>query len=283
MSISFNRLNDASAIGIFFAVAFALSAPAPILAEEAPQSGAPMPGAALSSNADSAKVAAAYTGINAQAEITSPSGIHVYIDVSKLEVLTTKPGPNDLLCYTHNHSDHRNIRFQKAFPGRVIDQVAGEYVSGDLRILCIPSAHTEGDAIGPGISSDYLYLIETGGLRILHTGDIGQLRYTEEQLKAFGGRVDLLFQQFDNDWSNMSVANGIGFNLLAQLSPRLVVPTHTSPAATQRLLAEYPALFDEKPSIELSVSGLPAKTTVLFTSKRATEAWKLNLERGSRR
>ena len=282
MSISFEGIIDKSVRGIAvgLAAAFLMLLPSSIRAADSAATAAPMPGAVLSSGADPAKVLLAYAGINAQAEITSPSGIHVYIDVHTPSALTTKPGPNDILCYTHNHYYHRNLPFQKSFPGRVIDQVAGEYVFGDLRIICIPGSHMEGDKIGPGVSSDYFYLIETGGLRILHTGDIGQLQYHPDQLKAFGGRIDLLFQEFDNGVANMSVENGLGFELLTQLGPRLIIPTHTSPAATEKLLAEYPALFSEQATVELSASALPEKTTVLFTGQRAVDAWKANLERG---
>jgi L-ascorbate metabolism protein UlaG (beta-lactamase superfamily) len=265
-----------------FAVAFLLSAPAPILSETA-SAEAPLPGAILSSSADPAKVLVTYAGVSAQVEITSPSGIRVYVDVNKPSAVTSAPGPADILCYTHSHYDHRNMRFQKAFPGRIIDMEAGEFDSGDVHIVCIPAAHDPSQAIGPETSNDFLFLIETGGLRILHTGDLGQLACTEDQVKAFGGRVDLLIQQFDNSYSEMSVDNGHGFNLLAQLKPRLVIPAHTSTQATRKLLVDYPSLFDEKASVELSPSALPEETTVLYTSQRAVDAWRLFGERGYKR
>jgi hypothetical protein len=69
-----------------------LAVPALALAE-APSAESPMPGATLSASADPAKVLVAYAGINAQAEITSPSGIHVYIDVNNPAALTTTQSP----------------------------------------------------------------------------------------------------------------------------------------------------------------------------------------------
>jgi hypothetical protein len=223
----------------------------------------------------------AYSGLDAQAEITSPSGIHVYIDVVEPSLLETKPGPDDLLCTTHDHPDHRNLAFERGFPGRWIHMEAGETLRGDVRVLCLPSAHNASDAVGPGVSTNYLFLVETGGLRILHTGDIGQLSYTEAQKAAFGGRIDLLFQQFENSYSSMSASEGKGFRLLADLGPRLVIPTHSSTAATRRQVEELPALFDERASVELSSSALPAETTVLFAGYPAKEAWKLYSERSA--
>jgi hypothetical protein len=272
MPFSFKPSLAFSALALSLALQLAL--PAPALAEEAPPEA--MPALALSSSADAAKVLVAYSGTNAQAELTSPAGVHVYFDVYRPSALSTKPGPNDILCISHSHYDHRNLPFDKNFPGRKIDMEAGEFRSGDLRVLCIPSAHDPSQAIGPGTSNNYLFLVETGGLRILHTGDIGQLAYSEEQLAAIGGRVDLLFQQFENSYSYMSAQNGVGFALLAQLKPRLVIPTHSSPAATRRLLAEYPTLFSEAPTVELSPSALPDATAVLFTGDSAKEAWRLH-------
>jgi hypothetical protein len=242
----------------------------------------PMPRSVLASAEDGAKVRIAHSGLDAQVEITSPEGRHVYIDVSQPSLLETLPTADDVLCTTHDHGDHRNGAFEKAFPGKWIRMEAGETLAGDLRITCLPSAHNEGDTIGAGVSTNYLFLIETGGLRILHTGDIGQLAYTEEQKASLGGRVDILFQQFENSYSAMSAFNRKGFILLADLDPRLVVPTHTSMTATRYQVEHFPLAFSELPAVDASFSALPEETTFLFAGFPAKAAWRIKCESGPR-
>ena len=54
----------------------------------------------------------------------------------------------------------------------------------------IASAHTARDyeEFKPEGGSNYIFIVDMGGLRIAHFGDIGQEYLTEEQLAALGER-----------------------------------------------------------------------------------------------
>jgi L-ascorbate metabolism protein UlaG (beta-lactamase superfamily) len=89
----------------------------------------------------------------------------------------------------------------------------------------LASAHTEGDEMQAEGGTNYIFLIEIGELRIAHFGDIGQEALTDEQLEILGD-IDILITQFVNPFSRMDVRNEIGFNLAAQVNPKLIIPTH---------------------------------------------------------
>ena len=55
---------------------------------------------------------------NAQVELVTPSGRHIYIDVANPRSLTREPSADDVLLTTHLHSDHYYPAFQEAFPGQ---------------------------------------------------------------------------------------------------------------------------------------------------------------------
>jgi hypothetical protein len=47
------------------------------------------------------------------------------------------------------------------------------------------------------------------------------------------GSVDLAITQFSNSFSNMNTTNLKGFNLMDQVKPRLIIPTHSDNATIQ--------------------------------------------------
>jgi len=58
-------------------------------------------------------------------------------------------------------------------------------------------------------------------------GDVGQNALTPEQLEALG-KVDVAIMQLDNTFSEMNMHNKKGFNMMAQVKPHLIIPTHIS-------------------------------------------------------
>jgi L-ascorbate metabolism protein UlaG (beta-lactamase superfamily) len=162
---------------------------------------------------------------NAQVEIISPEGVRVMIDVFNPTALSAPPTEDDVLLTTHTHSDHYYLKFIEAFPGQAITVSAGELSVGDIEITSIPSAHLPDIEMQDENGSNYIFIIDVAGLRIAHFGDIGQDELTEEQLDALG-EVDLAITQFSNSYSAMDLINLKGFNLMDQVNPKLIIPTH---------------------------------------------------------
>ena len=139
----------------------------------------------------------------------------------------------------------------------------GEIETPDATIRSIASAHTEDDPLLPKNGSDYIFIVDMGGLRIAHFGDIGQTALTAGQLQALGN-VDIAITQFDNSFSHMDAINKKGFRLMEQVKPRLILQTHTSVAAVELARTLWPVLYSEQPEVTVTAERLPAETSLLL-------------------
>ena len=158
---------------------------------------------------------------NAQFELVSPQGTRVLIDIADPTKLTSPATDKDILLTTHGHGDHINSEFAKSFPGQQLKFQEGEIKQADVAIVAVKAAHNASAPDG----SDYIYVVDMGGLRIAHFGDLGQEKLTQDQLDQLGA-VDVALSQLENSYSAMSLANKKGFNQMEQVKPKLLIPTH---------------------------------------------------------
>jgi L-ascorbate metabolism protein UlaG (beta-lactamase superfamily) len=218
---------------------------------------------------------------NAQVELVTPTGRHIYIDVANVGSLTKDPSADDVLLTTHLHNDHYYRDFVEAFPGQQILTSTGKIELPDVTITGIASGHNANDPLLDQGGTNYIYIIEIAGLRIVHFGDIGQEALTDEQLAAIGS-VDLAITQFANSFSNMNATNLKGFNLMDQVKPRLVIPTHSDNATIQIAVKRWKGYYSDTRTITLSVDTIPEKTSILvlgnlaiaYSSLYGLELWK---------
>lgn len=221
--------------------------------------------------ADSAKAGTIrlYYKATAQIELISSAGTRVLIDVATPSALSTPPNAKDVLLTTHNHGDHRRLDFVKSFPGPQLDVKTGRIKLSDTDIVGIASAHNEGDEFRSEGGSNYIFIVDMDGLRIAHFGDIGQDALTTEQLAALG-KVDIAVTQLSNPYSEMNAANKKGFNLMDQVKPAIIIPTHIfEPAATKMAIEKWAAFNCYKRYLSLSRDMLPKKTTIVFMGDNA--------------
>jgi L-ascorbate metabolism protein UlaG (beta-lactamase superfamily) len=166
-------------------------------------------------------------GDNAQFELIDLEGNRVLIDVHNPNILSTPATETDILLTTHSHPDHVNSGFLSEFPGEQLYIQTGEIAQTGVSIRGIASTHTAyaSDEFQDENGTNYIYIIEIGGMRIAHFGDIGQEELTPDQLEALG-EVDIALMQFVNSFSQMDMNNEKGFNLMEQVNPYLIIPTH---------------------------------------------------------
>jgi L-ascorbate metabolism protein UlaG (beta-lactamase superfamily) len=164
---------------------------------------------------------------NAQVELISPAGVRVLVDVWNHTLLSAPPTESDILLTTHGHPDHYSQVFIDAFPGQKLTVQTGKLSVEDVTIVSIPSAHNVTDNLPEEGASNYIFIVDVAGLRVAHFGDIGQEALTDEQLTALG-EVDIAITQFNNSYSTMNLQNMKGFNLMDQVQPKLIIPTHTA-------------------------------------------------------
>lgn len=221
--------------------------------------------------------------VSAQFELVTEAGRHVYIDTVLTSAFARKPTADDVLLITHFHPDHEDASVIAAFPGKKIVGMARSLVLPDVHITGIPSAHAPGDPETGDGATNVMFLIEIGGLRLLHMGDLGQEALNPEQ-QALIGRIDVAFGQLENDYSAMGAGSEKGFNLVKQVDPLVFIPTHLwgDAALAAKAAKTWPAKVAKARSIHVTVSTLPRATTILFMGYNAEQyAAKLKLPKAA--
>lgn len=203
---------------------------------------------------------------SAQVEIISSKGTRVLVDVYNHELLSAPATAKDILLTTHGHPDHLDEMFYPKFPGKQLFCAAGEIIQGDVRIKAIASSHnTLYGPIDPQSVSNFIFLIEMDGLRIAHFGDIGQAEFLPEQLNVLG-QIDVAITQLSNSFSSMNMVNKKGFNLMNQLKPRLIIPTHCDLEAAKYAATVWKCSFSEK-ALRLHRGNIPGETQLVFAGE----------------
>jgi L-ascorbate metabolism protein UlaG (beta-lactamase superfamily) len=208
-----------------------------------------------------------------QFELWSPAGQRVFIDVYSPGAITSRPTALDVLLTTHRHDDHYSDEFLRDFPGRTLTWKEGGLTASDVRIRSIAGAHNEGDPLLPADGSDYIFIVDVGGVRVVVFGDLGQKRLTRSQMAAIGS-VDVAISQLQNDMSDMTVANRKAIGQITQVHPRILIPTHQTLDAAKMAAAEWPSAAADR-FIVVTPANLPASTTICFMGDLAAAYRKL--------
>jgi hypothetical protein len=206
---------------------------------------------------------------SAQTELVSPEGIHVLIDVGDASALVEPFDQGDILLETHDDPDHYDAGAVKNFAGSEIIRRVDSLEMADVKVASVATVHNEGGLSG----TDFIFVIDVGDLRIVHFGDIGVAALTPEQL-AKVGTIDVAITQFDNSYSDVDTKNQKGFQLVEQLHPRLVIPTHQTDQSVL-LMTRWPCLYTDQRSVTFTDAQLPATTSVLFIGPFAPGQGKL--------
>ena len=210
---------------------------------------------------------------NAQVELLSPAGQRVLVDVADPGRLTRPATADDILLTTHAHDDHWNPLWANTFPGTMLTFETGSLERDDVSITGIAAAHNQGDPFLPKDGSDYIFVVDVAGMRVVHFGDLGQDALTPAQMAAIG-RVDIAISQLGNAISDVDATNRRGFNQMNQVHPAVLIPTHVDVevdgARVVKLAAStWKSTYTLQPSVTLTRSQLPAATTVLFMGLNA--------------
>ena len=203
--------------------------------------------------------------------ISSVKGENVVVDpfmMPTLDVIDLKPAA---IMSTHTHYDHVDGSYTAEYEGtdtKLFSQEVTECKTKDFNIYSIASAH-DTDIITPN-PSNVIIVMEVDGLRIAHFGDCGQTKFTDEQLAKIG-KIDIAFMQFDNpSYSSMNFTNKKGFNLLAQINPKIIIPTHYYEDDVKYLEELYGSVKNVDNKLEITKDELPAKTTPYIISNTHT-------------
>lgn len=207
-------------------------------------------------------------------------GAHVLIDPPAPAIgyhVAARSIPADLVLVSHEHSDHNFVQAAAPTPRAAPEIVqplalqalnplhykqgtysygAGQLAADRVVFTRIPAFHdnVQGQERGP----DTVTLIETGGLRIAHMGDIGELQLTAEQINALG-RVDVLMLPVGGFFT---VDGTQAAALVAQLHPRVIIPMH------YRTQALTPQLKTKLAPVDVFLLAMRGKANVVHAKAR---------------
>jgi L-ascorbate metabolism protein UlaG (beta-lactamase superfamily) len=133
----------------------------------------------------------------------------------------------DLVTISHEHPDHNNVAFVTGKPrvirGLTADRKGWARVDEKFRDLTVRSVGVyHDDKHGAARGLDTVFVLEVGGLRIAHLGDLGH-PFDEDQLAAIGS-VDVLLIPVGGA---TTIDARQATRIVDQLRPRLlVIPMH---------------------------------------------------------
>jgi L-ascorbate metabolism protein UlaG (beta-lactamase superfamily) len=154
----------------------------------------------------------------------------------------------DVVLVTHHHADHNNISLLGTDAKSVLGlDEAGDVVSIDVVLDRLPNqdeptvtafspsaqytdhavrfrtiASFHDDQSGGRRGNNAMFLVVADGVRILHCGDLGQTKLTEDQLRQIG-KVDVLLVPVGGVYT---VDGKQATRIVDQINPRYVVPIH---------------------------------------------------------
>jgi len=132
----------------------------------------------------------------------------------------------DVALVSHEHGDHNFLDMIKGDPTVLRGLSEGgagwadiQFKNGDVKITAFPTYHD--DAQGAKRGKNSMFLIETRGVRILHTGDLGHT--LDPGLVEKIGRVDVLLICVGGHYT---IDAAQAREVVGQFKPRVAVPMH---------------------------------------------------------
>ena len=194
--------------------------------------------------------------------LTTPGGTQIALDPYGQIGYPMPAGVTAAAVFiTHEHGDHNNAALIQGGPKVFRGLVPGGWATirervGDALVYSVPSFHDDQGGTSPrGFTA--LFVIETGGLRIAHLGDLGQTALTEGQLKALGS-IDVLLIPVGG--GGFTITGEQAARLTEMIRPRVVIPMHYKTAVRPT----WPGT-DEQPFLAGKADVVRAGTSVSFT------------------
>jgi len=125
---------------------------------------------------------------------------------------------DDIILVSHQHYDHNNI--EGMADESFLAKGPGEYEIKGIFIKGIPSFHDKSQGRERGFNT--IYSVKMEDMVIVHLGDFGQDKLTEEQIEKIG-EVDILMIPIGGTYTiNYKEA----VEVIHEIEPKIVIPMH---------------------------------------------------------
>lgn len=129
----------------------------------------------------------------------------------------------NVVCVSHNHKDHNNVEAVSGL-GETIEPYVisgpGEYEILGVNIVGVDSLHDDKDGSERGKNT--IYHVEIDEVNIVHLGDLGQKRLTQQQAETLSA-CDILLIPTGGTYT---VSAKDAPDIIAQIEPKIVIPMH---------------------------------------------------------
>lgn len=177
----------------------------------------------------------------------------------------------DVVLSTHDHGDHNNSSVVNTSQGgkAVAFKQPGEYEVGGVVITGIDSFHDENQGLERGKNTIFHLLFD--GLNIVHLGDLGQSKLTEEQITQIG-ETDILLIPVGAVYT---INSKDAVAIVSQLEPKIIIPMHFKIEGLKFELEGVDGFLKEmgaegiapQPKLSISREKLPEEPQVILLAK----------------
>ncbi|MBI2040216.1 MBL fold metallo-hydrolase [Candidatus Microgenomates bacterium] len=128
----------------------------------------------------------------------------------------------DVVLSSHDHGDHNNTGAVSGLNGGtpMVFKDPGEYEVKGVVITGISSFHDNSEGSQRG--SNTIFHLMFDGLDIVHLGDLGQFKLSEEQVVQIG-QTDILFIPVGSVYT---IDGNVASDIVSQLEPKIIIPMH---------------------------------------------------------
>lgn len=177
----------------------------------------------------------------------------------------------DMVLLSHGHQDHNNSGLITTQLGGkpMVFADCGEYEVGGIVVTGISSFHdnTQGSERGKNI----IYHLMIDGLNIVHLGDLGQSKLTEEQISEIGS-IDILLIPVGSIYTIDAKTAAV---IVSQLEPKIIIPMHYKIEDLKFELEDCAGFLKEMgaesvvplPKLSITKDKLPEEPIVIVLSK----------------
>ncbi len=177
----------------------------------------------------------------------------------------------DVILVTHDHQDHNNTQAIVNAAGRnpMVFTKIGEYEVSGVVITAISAYHDNTSGSERGQNTIFHLIFDN--LNIVHLGDLGQSKLTEEQIAQIG-QTDILLIPVGSVYT---IDGKVASEIVAQLEPKIIIPMHYEIEGLKFELDGVELFLKEmgaervvaQPKLSITKERLPEEPMVVVLSK----------------